>query len=760
MSNTITSIVQWCLLGSVVLTLAVGTYAFVDWGHGEQQIADPTNPQQQKLVYQPRRPIDSSGFGLVTHKIPPRSANASLEEIASPWHRCGYRFITELDKFLELHRASGYLSADVLAESLVEKASLLNYEGEANKAYEVLEEVRAVLQDDALLMSRYLYTIIYYQGVTALRRGENDNCVLCRGESSCILPISPEAVHAIPIGSRLAIRHFTEYLAKFPNDLEVRWLLNVAHMTLGEHPQNVDPRYCISLDHFNRTEFGIGKFRDVAHLVGINRLNQAGGVIMDDFDNDGLLDLVFTSLDPTKPMVYYRNKGDGTFEDRTDAAGLSRQLGGLNCVQTDYNNDGFLDIFIMRGAWLSSPMRPSLLRNNGNGTFTDVTERAGLLVPISSNSAVWADFDNDGYLDLFICCEGQPNRLYRNKGDGTFEEVAARAGVAGFATDGSKGATWIDFDKDGYPDLFVNNLHTTARLYRNNRNGTFTDVTFQMGIDGPQRGFSCWAWDYDNDGWPDIFATCYDRTVEDVVQGMIGKPHKCLSNRLYRNMEGKGFKDVTKEVGLDLVFSAMGSNFGDFDNDGFLDMYLGTGEPPLSSLVPNRMIRNLGGKRFVEITGSSGTGHLQKGHGVACGDWDRDGNIDIAIEVGGAVPGDQYHNVLFQNPGQGNNWLNVKLVGVKTNRPAIGARIKVVTAGDNPLTVYRHVTSGSSFGANPLEQHIGIGKADRVAVLEIYWPTSGTTQTFRDIAVNQGVVITEFAEEYQKRSWKPIAVPK
>src|SRR5580704_8857241 len=187
-------------------------------------------------------------------------------------------------------------------------------------------------------------------------------------------------------------------------------------------------------------------------------------------------------------------------------------------------------------------------------------------------------------------------------------------------------------------------------------------------------------------------------------------------------------------------------------------MYLGTGEPPLSSLVPNRMFRNLGGKRFVEITGSSGTGHLQKGHGVACGDWDRDGNVDIAIELGGAVPGDQYHNVLFQNPGQGNNSLTVKLIGKKTNRAAIGARIKVVTAGDHPLTVYRTVCSGSSFGANPLEQLIGIGKAERIAELEIFWPTSREKQIFRDVSVNQAIEITEFAKDYKKREYKPLAV--
>ncbi|HTU93653.1 MAG TPA: ASPIC/UnbV domain-containing protein, partial [Gemmataceae bacterium] len=177
-------------------------------------------------------------------------------------------------------------------------------------------------------------------------------------------------------------------------------------------------------------------------------------------------------------------------------------------------------------------------------------------------------------------------------------------------------------------------------------------------------------------------------------------------------------------------------------------------------LVPNRMFKNVGGRRFAEITGSSGTGHLQKGHAVACGDWKRDGNIDIFVETGGAIPGDRYHNVLFLNPGHGNNWLTVKLVGRKTNRPAIGARIKVVTAGDTPLTVHRHVSSGSSFGANPLQQTIGLGRANRIALLEIHWPTSDTTQVFRDVAVNQAIEVTEFAPDYRKLDWKPIALPK
>jgi ASPIC and UnbV/FG-GAP-like repeat len=362
-------------------------------------------------------------------------------------------------------------------------------------------------------------------------------------------------------------------------------------------------------------------------------------------------------------------------------------------------------------------------------------------------------------LDLWVCNETGPSRLYRNKGDGTFEDVAAKAGL-GNLPGMWKGCTWFDYDNDGFPDLFLNSMTHPPKLFHNNRNGTFTDVTAEMGINGPEYGLSCWSWDYDNDGWPDIFATCYDRSLGDVVKGLIGEPHTRHTSKLYKNIGGKRFQDVTKEVGLDECFSAMGTNFGDFDNDGFLDIYMGTGDHDIATLVPNRMFRNLGGKRFVDISSSSRTGHLQKGHGVACGDWCRDGNVHIAIQMGGVLPGDRYHNLLFQNPGQGNNWLNVKLVGTKTNRCAIGARIKVVTAGDNPLTVYRYVCSGSSFGGNPLEQMIGVGKAERIATLEIFWPRSGSTQVFREVSVNQALEITEFDTEYKKRAYKPISLPK
>jgi hypothetical protein len=650
------------MLGGLILMAGIGAAVLMSFSRGTAAkpvvaprsgdvMSSDTGPP---AGYRPRKELDTEGFQSVCSHMPHWKPDATLEEIADIWRGVGFRNIEVIDRMLRDPALADVEKFDLV----IAKTILLNYENEPKKAYETLEVVRLWLDERAVMGQENLYTVIYFQGITALRRGETDNCVMCRGESSCILPISTAAVHTIPTGSRLAIRHFTEYLERFPDDLGVRWLLNIAHMTLGEHPKKVDPKYLVSLDHYLKNEFNIGKFRDIGQQAGVNRFNMAGGAVMEDFDNDGRLDLAVTTYNPVEHMAFYRNAGNGTFEERTESAGLTQQLGGKNLVQTDYNNDGHMDIFISRGAWMEDPIRQSLLRNNGDGTFTDVTKQAGLLDPVNSTNSSWADYDNDGWLDVYILNETSNNRLYHNRRDGTFEDVSAKAGIGGDPAAMSKGANWIDYDNDDYPVLFVDNLRGDARLYHNNRNGTFTDVTKSMGIDGPpSKGFSCWAWDYDNDGWLDIFATCYEISLEGVVKGLIHQPHGLSSNRLFHNVAGQRFEDKTKEAGLDMIFETMGCNFGDLDNDGFLDFYLGTGDPDLSALMPNRMFKNVDGRRFADITASSGTGNLQKGHGVSCADWDRDGDLDIFIEMGGVTNGDKYHNILFQNPGQGNNWL-------------------------------------------------------------------------------------------------------
>ena len=215
--------------------------------------------------------------------------------------------------------------------------------------------------------------------------------------------------------------------------------------------------------------------------------------------------------------------------------------------------------------------------------------------------------------------------------------------------------------------------------------------------------------------------------------------------RLYRNLGTDGFRDVTREVGLDRPMAPMGANFGDIDNDGYLDFYLGTGWMSYSGLVPNLMIKNVDGRRFQDITVSSGTGHLQKGHGVSFADWDRDGDLDLFVECGGAVPGDKAYNVLFNNPGHGRHWLEVRLVGTKTNRAALGAKIRVDLTGPDgaPRSIYRTIGNNGSFGGNSLAELIGLKDAKSIDRLTVTWPTSRTTQTFRAVMPDQSIEITE-----------------
>jgi hypothetical protein len=206
----------------------------------------------------------------------------------------------------------------------------------------------------------------------------------------------------------------------------------------------------------------------------------------------------------------------------------------------------------------------------------------------------------------------------------------------------------------------------------------------------------------------------------------------------------------------------MGANFGDIDNDGYLDAYFGTGQMAYSGLVPNVMLKNVDGRRFEDVTDSSRTGHLQKGHGVSFADWDCDGDLDLFVELGGAYPGDQAYNVLFQNPGHGRHWLKIKLVGTKTNRSAIGARIQVDarSADGKVRSIHRTVGNNGSFGGNPLVETIGLGADTRVATLLVSWPTSKTAQTFHDITADQAIEVTEGVEKYRVLRQPALKIPR
>jgi hypothetical protein len=378
--------------------------------------------------------------------------------------------------------------------------------------------------------------------------------------------------------------------------------------------------------------------------------------------------------------------------------------------------------------------------------------KAGLgNVAISSQATAWADVNNDGYLDLFVGGENQPNRLFLNNRDGTFREVGHAAGID--VNRWAKAVTAVDYDHDGYMDFYVSTYRDDSELWHNNHNLTFTNVAKQAGVPGSAHGFPAWFFDYDNDGWPDLFVSSYYMSVDEVMRSYLGMPVKAATMNLYKNLGNGAFRDVTKEVGLDKVLMPMGANFGDVDNDGYQDIYLGNGDPNFASVIPHTLLHNKEGKRFVDITASSGTGDLHKGHAICFADFNNDGAVDILAIMGGAVVGDSHATRLFANPGNDNDWLRVHLVGVKCNRPAIGARIKVTVTnnGGAPRSVYKWVNSGGSFGASPFEQHFGLGPSGQIQGVEVEWPgNSSPPQTFRNVEKNQVIEIKEGAPNYTK----------
>jgi hypothetical protein len=642
----------------------------------------------------------------------------------------------------------------------IELGNELLRSGDSAGAVATFEEVVKLGQDRGLHFPEELNRSLHENLALAyLRLGEQDNCLDMHGQRSCIFPIRGSGVHTNTRGAAGAVREYTALLESLPGDDLSRWLLNVAYMQLGQYPGQVPKQWLIAEAQF-RSEHNIGEFPDVAAQANLLAMTHAGGVVVQDFDGDGLLDIMISSSGPLDQMRFYHNNGDGTFSDRTKAAGLIGETGGLNLVATDYNNDGWPDVLVLRGGWWGKfgeyPM--SLLRNNGNGTFDDVTEQAGLLITGPTQTAAWADYDNDGWLDLFVGRESEqgaphPSLLFHNNHDGTFTEVGAANGLAelGYV----KGVAWGDFNNDGRPDLYVSLHNGPNHLFRNDgprdpahpdpAHWKFTDVTAQAGVGQPMHSFATWSFDYDNDGWPDIFVAGYSiQSMQDVGAFELGHASGAEQPRLYRNNHDGTFTDVTHAVHLDRAILTMGANFGDLDNDGWLDIYLGNGEPSYQALLPNRMFRNDRGKAFQDVTTAGGFGNLQKGHGVAFADFENNGNEDVFEEMGGALPGDLFMSTLYRNPGNGNHSIALMLEGVKTNRPAFGARICVAFRDGGTLRhVYRTVGYGSSFGGNPWRQHIGVGQANQVESIEINWPVSGAVQRFTGVPVDQTFRIRE-----------------
>jgi hypothetical protein len=715
-----------------------------------------------------RMPLEDGGLGVARQFTAPMHDPRSLRELGEVIRVRGRLGLAVLQAEFDHVRLPFRAPKDQVAAAgqLVHQLGLLNlYEGRYTEAASCF---RKALEQGRLvdIPGRDRAQRLALQGLLALRREERDDRGRGPAAGGDLLPMSREALPTRQAGAREAVERFTAYLKQWPEDLRVRWLLNLAYMRLGEHPEKVPGDHLIPLDSFG-SERDVGRFADVAARAGLASRgpNPAGGSAFDDFDGDGRPDLLTTALDPGRGASLWINRGDGTFQDRSAPAGLGDQVFALNLAQADFDNDGDLDVLLLRGGG-EAPLRLSLLRNTGAGVFEDVTAASGLGEPIATGSAAWGDYDQDGRVDLFVCGEypepdGSPGtpppdrrnlcRLYHNRGDGTFRDVAAAAGVVNQRY--ARGAAWGDYDDDGRLDLYVTNRDGPGRLYHNEGDGTFRDVAPSLDVVGPAGGSACWFWDYDNDGRLDLFVTGDQVTLAETVAFALGRPdHGAGRPRLYRNLGGDGFREVAREVGLDRPLAALGCNFGDVDNDGFLDLYIGVGWRCYSSLMPNRMFRNADGQRFEDVTFSSGTGSLRQGNGVSFADFDDDGDLDLFVQAGGAVPGDVADNLLFLNPGHGRHWLKVKLVGTRTNRAALGARIRVdlkVSEG-RTRAIYRTVGNNSSFGGNSLVQSIGLGEATRVDALTVSWPTSRATQTFRDLAADQSIEITEGSATWKR----------
>jgi enediyne biosynthesis protein E4 len=534
------------------------------------------------------------------------------------------------------------------------------------------------------------------------------------------------------------------------------------------------------------------KFTNVARAAGIAHKTVYGderknkyllettgcGVAWFDYDNDGWLDLFFVNgtrlggfpkgEEPTTHL--YHNNRDGTFSDVTKQSGLARAGWGQSVCVGDYDNDGFDDLFI------SYYGKNVLYKNDGKGSFTDVSEKAGVAGAKTrwGSGATFVDYDKDGDLDLFVAnyidldlktaptpetgpclykgvmvacgppgLEGGKNILYRNNGDGTFTDVSDKAGILKTYGTYGLGVVVADFDNDSWPDIYVANDSSPAALYHNNKDGTFTDVGVEAGAayssDGkPQAGMGVGVGDYDGDGLLDIFKTNFSGDT----------------STLYRNLGVKSgllnFDDVTftAGIGVNTRFLGWGCGFVDFDNDGWLDIFLVNGHvyPEVEKLTteagyPQRKVlyQNQRNGSFKDVAEKVGGPLVEPtaSRGCAFGDFDNDGDVDVVIN-----PVNDFPVLLRTDSATNNNWISIKLVGVKSNRDGVGARIKVVTDGKTQIDEVR--SGGSYYSQNDLRVHFGLGKATKAQTIEARWP-SGVVDTLNDVAAGQVVFIKEGA---------------
>ena len=487
-------------------------------------------------------------------------------------------------------------------------------------------------------------------------------------------------------------------------------------------------------------------YEEISARCGMDKTSGGRGIAVFDYNGDGLPDVVMAAAHAG--ITLYRNNGDGTFTDVSVESGLYRAVNAFGITAGDYNNDGHPDLCVCRMGFYGGECE--LWRNNGDGTFTNVSKESGVDSWGPCYSASWVDYDCDGKLDLFVSTNlgglfdrKTPNRLFHNNGDGTFTDIAVKAGIVSVWP--TIGHSWGDYDNDGYPDLFLSNAIGPPQLFRNNGDGTFTDVTAQANLDHTTLAFGAQWCDIDDDGWLDIIQ--YSWAIhEDVVRSMrTGEaPPYGHPTRVYRNNRDGTFTEIGREIGIKECWGSMSGNAADLNNDGYLDIALGNGGPLMDRSEPLVVLEN-DGARFHNVTFSAGLPPTGKGHGANCADLFGDGRLSILSGTGGNYPGDLMTTSVFCPKERPGNYLSVRLTGTTSNRDAIGARLKLTAGGREQ---HRVLNGGSNFGCLPPEQHFGLAGLSGAEALEVWWP-GGLRQRFENLPANRRIRITEGRPDWE-----------
>lgn len=450
-------------------------------------------------------------------------------------------------------------------------------------------------------------------------------------------------------------------------------------------------------------------FTDVTNSAGLSQTGLNYGVAVADFNNDGHDDVFATRYNIGG--LLYKNLGNGHFMDITSMAGIATYPTAQFAVWGDVNNDGWLDLFVA-----ARDEQNALYLNNQNETFIEVATTAGVATGAKVKSALFSDYNNDGWLDIYLARLGAENILYKNNQDGSFSNVTILAG----ATDPliSMGAIFFDYDNDNDKDLYLtHDANIPNILYRNNGNGTFTDVSAISGTNVAGQGMGVDAGDINNDGWPDLFIT------------------NLGANTLLLNQGNGSFTNITQLAGVGDLGMGWGCSFFDFDNDGWQDIYLANDS--YFSPYPNVLYHNNGDLTFSAVSGNSPLNSMEAGYGMGCFDFDNDGDVDVYLaNYSGSIGNQLFRNELDNQ----NNWLKVKAIGTQSNKAGIGAKLRLEVGGQ---LLIDEVNGGSGWASqNSLTLHFGLGTAEIIDLMTVTWP-SGIVDSFTSLPVNQLVNVIE-----------------